>query len=112
MAATLAAVGDNKLDIYGSTPAAVYDVTLDNSYPAGGYVVTAAQFGFRGLAGLKIIGINTAGVVNNYAWNSQTGKLMVLRTTAGVAGTAPNQDATPAADFSTVVLRVLAIALR
>ncbi len=28
---------------------AVFDITCDNSYPAGGYALTAASFGFKGL---------------------------------------------------------------
>lgn len=113
MSLTIAGVGDNKYDIYGATPTGVFTVTMDTSYPAGGYALTAAAFGLsRPIAGVLVIGVNTAALVSAYQYNAATGKLQVLSTTAGAAGTVPFQDEDAATNLSTFVLTVLVICKR
>lgn len=112
MSLTLAAVGDNKLDIYGATPTAMFDITFDNSYPAAGYAVVAANFGLsRPIAGIVFIAVNTAGFVRQYQYNNQTAKIMVLMT-VGAAGTAAYVDVTPATDLSASKVRALILCQR
>ena len=84
--AVLAGVGDNKRDIYGATDVAIWTIAFGagDTYVAGGLALTAAQFGLsRPIAGVELIGVNTAGFVNDWVWNTQTQKFMGL--TVGVS---------------------------
>ena len=108
MAVSVVGVGDNKRDVYGATEIGVFDMTLDNSYPAGGYVLTSQTFGVsRPLLAVEPMGGNTASVVWNYFWNTQTSKFQVLGASGGAAGTAANADATAATDLHLITVRVM-----
>lgn len=110
MSLTIAGVGDNKYDIYGSTPAGMFDITYDNSYPAAGYAVTAGNFGLsRPIAGILFLGVNTAAFVNQFVYNNATAKIMILKVGAT---TAAFVDSSAAADFSTFITRVLVFCRR
>lgn len=111
MSLTIAFVGDNKLDYYGATPAVAADVTLDASYPAGGYVITGAQFGLRTVLGMLVLRVNTAAFVNQYFYNGQTGKLMVLGTSGGTVGTATYADSS-VTNLATWQIRFLVLGQR
>lgn len=84
---TYAAVGDNKLDAWGSTDVATdWTITFasGDTYTAGGLALTAALFGLsRPIADVQVVGVNTAGFVYGWRWNTQTQKLMGL--TVGVS---------------------------
>lgn len=110
MALTIAKVADEAPDYWGATPIGFFDITFDNSYPAGGYAVTAKQFGLRILSGMIAVGGNTAGAVNSYYYNSQTGKLMVLE--AGAGAPVAFADTTAATDLSTFTQRFLVFGQR
>lgn len=81
-----AAVGDNKRDVWGATDVAYYTISFatGDTYTAGGLSLTAALFGLsRPIASVVVEGVNTAGFVNGWVWNTQTQKLMGL--TVGVS---------------------------
>jgi len=107
MSVSITRLLDNS-DVEGATPTVVAQVTLDNSYPAGGYGsalgFSAQALGLRLILGFEVIGVNTAAIAADYIWNTQTQKLQVLGTTAGVAGALPNQDLTPAVNLSTFIV--------
>lgn len=110
MSLTIAGVGDNKYDIYGSTPAGMFDITYDNSYPAAGYAVTQASFGLsRPIAGILFLAVNTAASVNQFYYNNQTAKIMVLMVGATTAAFA---DLTATTNIATWVTRVLVFCRR
>lgn len=72
-------LGDNKRDVYGSTPTAmpVLTFTGTDTYLTGGFALTAALFGLdRPIAGVLVIGGNTANAAIDWEWNTQTQKLM------------------------------------
>jgi len=109
---TYAAVGDNKLDIYGATPTALWTISFGGSdtYVAGGLPLVAATFGLaRPIAGVLTVGYNTAAFVNGWVWNPQTQKLQGL--TVGVSPAA-FVDLVAATSLTGVVLTVLVIAQR
>jgi hypothetical protein len=90
--------GDNKRDVYGATEVGIWTITFGagDTYVAGGLALTSALFGLsRPLLCVEVCGVNTAASVWNWVFNTQTGKLMMLGTGGGVAGTAANADATP-----------------
>lgn len=60
MAVTLKRVPDGD-DIWGRKRISVYDVTLDTSYPAGGYSIDARDVGLRNIYGANVVGGNLAG---------------------------------------------------
>ena len=76
------------------------DIVLDNSYPTGGYALTAPQFGLVNiLTILPAIALNGSTLLHVY-WNSATQKLMAFV----AAGT----EVTNATDLSAVTVRVQA----
>jgi hypothetical protein len=87
MALTITKFGDQGFDAWGATDVGLFNITGDTSYPAGGYAVTASNFGFRLLAGLDPIGNNTAGFGYAPFYNTTTSKLQVVATSTGTAGT-------------------------
>lgn len=113
---TIAGLGDNKLDVYGATPTAVFTITFGgaDTYVAGGLALTQANFGLsRPIAGVHVMGVNTAGIPFQYLWNTQTQKLQFQNVNVGLASTpAPLQDLTAATSIANVVLTVLVIAQR
>lgn len=107
-----AGVGDNKLDVYGATPAALWTIAFGagDTYVAGGLPLVAATFGLsRPIAGVLLVGVNTAAFVNGWVWNSQTQKFMGL--TVGVSPAA-YVDLVAATALVGVVLTVLVLATR
>ena len=54
-----------------------WDITGDNSYPTGGYTISAAKVGLKTIQGIEVIRANTAAVATSARWNSTTGKLML-----------------------------------
>ena len=83
----------------------VVTLTLDNSYPTGGYAITAGQFGAsngRVIEGAALLGGNAAAGGYQPIWDNVNGKLMVWRTGAvnAVAEQVPN-----ATDLSALVYR-------
>lgn len=93
---TYAAIGDNKVDVYGATLTGVWSITFGGSdtYLTGGLALVAATFGLsRPIAGMIQIAINTAAIVANALWNSQTSKLQLQEVNVGLASTpAPFQE--------------------
>jgi len=85
MAATISKVNDEGLDYAGSTPIGQFKFTGDAAYPAGGYAVTAAQFGLRILSGIIELANNTAAAGFVLSYNSQTGKVQVLESAGSAA---------------------------
>src|SRR5882672_5100990 len=78
----------------------IYDVTFDNSYPTGGEVVTAANFGLNNINGVDIVA-NTATAANNrvFGFDSTNSKIVIY--------TAITTEATNASDQSAVTCRCL-----
>lgn len=75
MAATITRVVGSE-NVVGKLRAVAFDITGDNSYPAGGYAITGATLGLRNLLGIEFIAGNTAGIATAPYYNSQTGKVM------------------------------------
>ena len=101
MAATIARVVGTE-NLVGKLRAVMFDLTGDNSYPAGGYPVTAAMLGLRSLLAMDFIAGNTAGIGSSPYWNSQTGKVQFQLSGA---------DLTPATNVSTWTYRLIAYSL-
>ena len=83
---TYAGAGDNKSDVYGSTPVAIWTIATGaaDTYVAGGMALSAASFGLsRPIASVDVIGVNTAALGITWVWNVQTQKLMGFWTGAG-----------------------------
>jgi hypothetical protein len=81
----------------------VANVLLDNSYPTGGYTLSAATLGMQGVASLTAH--PTAGYVFEYI--QSTGKLKAFRD-ATPAAAAPLPEVANATDLSAVTVRVTA----
>lgn len=83
---TYAGSGDNKRDVYGATEVGIWTITFSagDTYVAGGLALAAATFGLsRPILTVEVVGVNTAGFVYGWVWNTQTAKLMGL--TVGVS---------------------------
>lgn len=76
----------------------VFDATCDNSYPAGGYPVVAASFGFKGLYDVKACN-SPGGYV--FSYDHPGGKLWAYK--VGAAGPMVEVGAT---DINTKVVRL------
>jgi len=91
--ATIAGVGDNKLDVYGATDVSISTLTFlsTDTYLTGGYTgLTAAAFGLsRPILSIEVIGMNTAGLGMVWIWNTQTSALMAYW--SGTASAVLNQ---------------------
>lgn len=85
MALTFTPVKDESPDYFGATPVTVFDITMDNAYPAGGYVVVGANVGLRLLLGMHLIGGNAAALGLYYHWRTDTGKLQAIFPSGGGA---------------------------
>lgn len=68
------------------------DVTLDNSYPTGGYALTPQQLGLG--SGGAIEHVNVMGTADGYLykWNPATNKLMVFQGDNANAAAAPGTE--------------------
>lgn len=98
MALTFAKVNlDNRNHVLGNRREVVLDVTLDNSYPTGGYALTPATLGVDGATDYVFAQATTTGHLPVY--NYGTKKLMVFS-----GGT----EVSNATDLSAVVLRLIA----
>ncbi len=84
MALTIADVADSE-DVFGKHRTLVSDITGDASYPAGGYPVTAADFGIRRIYGMKFIGGNAASGALLPHFDTTNSKIMFLYPTGGGA---------------------------
>jgi hypothetical protein len=80
---------------------AVGSVTLDSSYPTGGYALTPANFG---LPALTFVIATAPGFVCR--WSKSTQKLLLYATAAAATGIT---EVTAATNLSTVVVDVLAL---
>jgi hypothetical protein len=115
MAATATFTGDD-ISQFGNIPVRFANLTLDASYPAGGYAINGGLFGGastgggqasnNGLRGLDVIGSNTAAGGYVYSYNSQTGKMQVFWTGAVVS--TQLAEVTAATNLSTTVINVIA----
>jgi hypothetical protein len=103
MAATLVTVPDSE-DRWGKRPIIAVRVTLDNPYPAGGYFIDPAQYGYKFGFGAMVIAVNTAGTPYHYVWNLSTQCLQVYYTGAGFSGVLAEA---VGADLSSVELMLL-----
>jgi hypothetical protein len=89
----------------------VIDITLDNSYPSGGWPVTAQSLGFGvggDIYGVIILNQNATG--RHLDWD-QVNKKIMCRDASGAANAA-TPEITTATQMNTVVLRVLALGRR
>lgn len=113
---TYAAVGDNKIDAWGSTDVATdWTITFatGDTYVAGGLALTAALFGLsRPIADVQVVGVNTAASVWQWRWNTQTQKLMMLGAGGGAAGTAAYADGTVGQSLTGMVVTVRVVTQR
>ncbi len=80
---------------------AIFDATLDASYPAGGYPISAAALGWKGI--FFITPVDAGGAAYFMQYNRTTGKLMVFWCAA--AGTVA-AEVTAATNLSAVVVRL------
>ena len=108
MAITKTLVPDSS-DVWGKHRVESYDITLDTSYPTGGYAISAANLGWSEITGVLELGGNSASGGYVAKWDKVNSKLMMFRsggfTPAGTVaaptftGTAPTSAlnlATPA----------------
>jgi hypothetical protein len=116
---TYAAVGDNKLDVYGATEVGMWTITFGagDTYVTGGLALVAATFGLsRPIAGMNVIAINTAaltvGVGDNVIWNSQTQKLQFEGVGGGGVGTVPATELNSGISIANMALTIQIICLR
>jgi hypothetical protein len=78
-----AKVGDASYDVYGATPVAIFDVTLDAAYPSGGYGLDPSLIGLRGIAGIQWIGGNSVAWGLLFNWDTTNNKFVVSYPTGG-----------------------------
>lgn len=105
-----AGVGDNKRDVYGATEVGIFTIAFasGDTYVGGGLALTNANFGLsRPILAVEVMGMNTAAIPWNWAWNTQTAKLMMLATTANTIGLAPNEDNPNASSLTGMILTVM-----
>ncbi len=81
MSVTVAQLADFENMSWGPVPVTFATVTLDSSYPSGGYGTSlgmnAAAFSLRGLTGIWVLGVNTAAAGYVGVWNTTTSKFAV-----------------------------------
>jgi len=89
-------------DVLGKHRVYPADVLLDNSYPTGGYAISAQRFGARSIVGVEPIG-SPAGVAGGYSliWDTTNNKLMAFFQDAGGAF----GEVTAATDLSAITVR-------
>src|SRR5262245_808490 len=71
------------LTTMGKLRVRTFDVTGDNSYPAGGYTVDLKGTGFTGIYGIQVIGGNPAANRQLCCLDTTSSKLMVLHPSGG-----------------------------
>lgn len=98
MAITIGQVNlPNRNHVIGNRREVQCDVTLDSSYPTGGYTLTPATLGVDGVTDYIIGFATTTG--HTFTYNYATSKLMAWNGTTQIAN---------AVDLSAVVVRVIA----
>jgi hypothetical protein len=107
MAQTYTRLPDGE-DVFGRKRVKAMEVTLDASYPAGGYLIAPGDVGMKFVYGIAVIGGNTASGAYTYTFVAAAGKgniggNMALRVFSG--GT----EVANATDLHTVTLRILPI---
>jgi hypothetical protein len=100
MSVSIATVLEPKRAGEGQPVRKIVDVTLDNTYPGGGYPLTAAMFGMR-----RLDNVVPQPVAAGYAiaFNPATSKLMVYWTGAGLSAVLAEVTGPPA--LAAVVVR-------
>lgn len=63
-------------NVEGRLRSVIYDVVLDNSYPAGGEAVTAANVGLRRILGARHLGGNAASAMYLWSWDTANSKII------------------------------------
>ncbi len=103
MSVTIVETADLSNLSWGPMPVVFGNITLDSSYPAGGYGSTqglnAAAFSLRGIEGIYAVGANTAGMAYLAQWNTTTSKLMMYT----VATFTPSSAGGPSAPTITIL---------
>lgn len=87
-------------------------LTLDNSYPTGGYPVTLATIkakNARAIEGCIILGGNPAGNTRKFSYDTTNNKVMAAQT--GAAVNAVFIETPNATDLSTITLDVIFVVL-
>jgi hypothetical protein len=87
----------------GNIQGRVYDVTLDNAYPTGGYAITPSSLALTNILGIKVIGGNPAAAVLKYHWDTTNQKLICLYPTGG-ANASPAALADPAGTIANATI--------
>jgi len=99
-------------DVLGRRRLVAGRLTLDNSYPAGGYPVTLATIkakNARAIEGCMIIGGNPASATRKFSWDSTNNKLMAHQTGAALSGVF--SETAGATDLSALTLDALFVVL-
>lgn len=96
--------------ISGKVRERYYDVTLDTSYPTGGYAIDAKSVGLLNIFGAEVIGSAlVAGTAKTTdflpAWDFKTSKFQLFQNLA-VAAAAPLGEVAAATNVATRVYRV------
>ena len=97
MALTRVKVPDSE-DVWGKHRVVGQSITLDNSYPTGGYSITARDLGWSEITGVIRLGGNAAGAAYHMVYDTVNSKLMAFSGGSEVAN---------ATDLSAAVVRVL-----
>jgi len=91
LAATIANVSGGSENVLGRLRVKMVTITGDANYPTGGYAITAAQLGLRGILGMVLFGGVSAAAGFTPFWNTTTGKLMIMDPTAA-SGPGPGSE--------------------
>lgn len=87
---TYTAVGDGKRDIWGATemgPTWTLNFSGADTYVTGGLALTSSLFGLsRPIGGIYLCGFNSAAILFDFGWNTQTQKLMMFDIVVTAAG--------------------------
>lgn len=99
-------------DVLGRRQLHVGKLTLDNSYPTGGYSLTLAILKARNariIEGVIVSGGNAAAATRKFSWDSVNQKLMAHQTGAALSGVF--SETANATDLSAVILDLTIILL-
>jgi hypothetical protein len=110
MAITVTPLGDG-VDVLGRRRVLYADITLDASYPTGGYALSAAPFGLKGIIGMQVLGGNTASGPYEAFYNTQTGNLQVFYSPGGTSPPAGFVEVPNGTNLSAVTFRFLIISV-
>jgi hypothetical protein len=110
MAITLNAVAGGE-EVSGKVRGRYYDVTLDTSYPTGGYSIDPKSVGLLVIYGVEIVGsalVSGAAKTTDFlpVWDFKTSKLQLFQDLA-VAAAAPFGEVAAATNVSTRVYRLV-----